>query len=128
MIKENSFIYEIKNKVKNLSLEDEWIYRKHFKGLTKKEKKKADSKYVREKNKLNFSDWLELVAENQKVGRHFFEENKNNVKLSTQYNRHRSKLNDPKFRDYLGLQIMNENDLERVKINFKENTGIEYPI
>lgn len=126
MIKENSFINTIKEK-QNISDRQEWMFRKSFRQMTKAEKKRHDSDYVKEKNRLPFAQWFELIGENISEGNFYYERNKNNISLGGKHDKKRADLNDPEYREYLGLRPLEENELDEIKSRFKKNTDIQYP-
>lgn len=127
MLKENQFINSAKEKGA-MSPKEEWMFRSSFRKMTTAEKKRHDSDYVKEKNKLNFSLWFELIGDNIDEGNNCFERNKDNVSVSKKHNKKRRELNDPEYREYLGLGPLNIGDVEKAEQRFKKNTEFSYPL
>lgn len=127
MIKENSFINTIKEK-EDLTNDQEWMFRRSFRAMTKDEKKRHDSSYVRQKNKLSFSDWFELIGENIDKGHKIHEENSRVVYLSKDLDETRRKLNDPEYRKYIGLEPLDDDEKLGIKMRFEKYTEFDYPV
>lgn len=126
MIKENDFIEVIKSK-EDITPEEEWNFRKSFRTMSKADKKRHDSNYIHEKNSLSFSEWFDLITENVKEGKKKFERDSKEIYLSKSHDRKRADLNDPEYRDYIGLPPLEKNEQSWREEKFEEYTGFAYP-
>lgn len=127
MIKENDFINVIKTKKTDISPQEEWFYRSTFRRMTNAQKKKHDSEYIKEKNSLSFAEWFELITDNIQEGQYYHDLNKNNIALSGVHDKKRHQLNDPEYREYLGLRPLDETEEEKRRADFESNTDFPYP-
>lgn len=126
MIKENEFIRDIRRE-KELPLEQEWEFRRYFRSLSNDQK--SEREYIKQKNSLAFSEWWELIGENIDEGHKIHKENQDNIKLGHKHDKLRKQLNDPEYREYIGLDPLSDEELKEVKEQFKNNTDgrYEYP-
>lgn len=126
MIKENEFIRNIKRE-KQLPPEREWEFRRYFRSLS--DDQKSERGYIKQKNSMSFDEWWELISENIEEGYKIHQQNQDNFKLGHEHDKLRHQLNDPEYREYIGLDPLTDEELKEVKEQFKSNTDgrYEYP-